>query len=278
MLITEILERNARMYGSEIALVERNPAINRRVEITWKTFDDQANQVAQALLKKGIQKGDCVVHLMMNCIEWLPIYFGILRTGAWAVPLNFRFVAKTIKRCTQTAEAKAFIFGEEFIERVDSIQSEISNSVEHFIFVGPEALCPAYAEPIEKAIQNQPPELPEVPLDLSDNAALYFTSGTTGTPKATLLTHRNLEFACFVENRHHNQTHDDNFLCIPPLYHTGAKMHWFGNFHRGCQSGHPQRNRTQMDSGSDLRRKDYRGLAAGSLGAWTFCLPLKTVK
>jgi len=49
------------------------------------------------------------------------------------------------------------------------------------------------------------------------------------------LTHRNLEHACYVENRHHNQTHADIFLCIPPLYHTGAKMHWFGNFIVGAR-------------------------------------------
>ncbi len=115
MLITEMLARNARMYGTDVALVEREPAKNKQKEITWKTFDDQANQVANALLQRGIGKGDRVVHLMMNCIEWLPIYFGILRTGAWAVPLNFRFDANTIKKCTEFAEAKAFIFGEEFI-------------------------------------------------------------------------------------------------------------------------------------------------------------------
>jgi acyl-CoA synthetase (AMP-forming)/AMP-acid ligase II len=187
-------------------------------------------------MARGVRKGDRVVHLMMNGIQWLPVYFGILRIGAWAVPLNFRFVAKTIATCTRTAEAKAFIFGEEFIERVEAIRSEIADSVQAFIFAGPEALRPAWAESLDRLIADHPAIPPGVSIDICDDAALYFTSGTTGTPKATRLTHRNLEHACYVENRHHNQTQTDNFLCIPPLYHTGAKMHWFGNFIVGAKT------------------------------------------
>ncbi|CAN2042381.1 AMP-dependent synthetase [Candidatus Magnetomoraceae bacterium gMMP-15] len=230
MLITEILARNARMYGDEIALIEREPAKNRRVSISWKEFDNQANQVAQALVARGIKKGDRVVHLMNNCIEWLPVYFGILRTGAWAVPLNFRFIAKTIKRCAETAGAKAFIFGKEFIDRINTVKKDLDKTVETYIFSGSENLKPEYAELYQKIIKSYEPVDPGIKINISDEAALYFTSGTTGTPKASLLTHRNLEFACFIENNHHRQTHEDNFLCLPPLYHTGAKMHWFGNF------------------------------------------------
>ncbi len=198
-------------------------------------FDDQANQVADALLKKGIRKGDRVVHLMKNCIEWLPAYFGILRTGAWAVPLNFRFDAMTIKRCTEVAEAKVFIFGEEFVDRINAIRKELS-SVAHFVFVGPEEMRPEYAEPFAAMLSSASAVEPLIDINITDSAALYFTSGTTGTPKATLLTHRNLEFACYAESAHHHQTHADNFLCIPPLYHTGAKMHWFGNLIVGARA------------------------------------------
>ena len=235
MLITEILARNARMYGNEIALVERNPAKNSRKEITWKEFDAEANRVANALLAKGIQKGDKVVHLMMNSIEWLPAYFGVLRTGAWVVPLNFRFSADDILYCSEIAEAKAFIYGEEFIDRVNPIKKTLDKTVADYIFVGPEDSKPEYAQQYTEFIAAASDEPLQEASDLNDSAALYFTSGTTGQPKAVLLSHRNLEHACYVENRHHNQTHEDNFLCIPPLYHTGAKMHWFGNFIVGAR-------------------------------------------
>ncbi len=236
MLITEILARNARMYGNETALIERIPAQNQRTEITWNEFNDQADHVAKALTGAGIQKGDRVVHLMVNCIEWLPIYFGILRTGAVAVPLNFRFDAENIQYCTSNTEAKAFVFGPEFLDRVNSIKNIIDTTVKTFVFVGAEERTPDYAIPYQQFISSQSKKSPAVDISISDNAGLYFTSGTTGKPKATLLTHRNLEFACFLENRHHNQTHEDNFLCIPPLYHTGAKMHWFGNFIVGAKA------------------------------------------
>ncbi|MBW2608815.1 MAG: AMP-binding protein [Deltaproteobacteria bacterium] len=235
MIIGEILAGNARMYGDEIALVERDPDRGIRREITWREFDDMANRIANALIAKGINKGDKVIHLTVNCLEWLPVYFGILRTGAWAVPLNFRFLAEDIRYCAEIAEGKAIVFGEEFIDRIDGIRDELV-TIRDFIFLGHPDKRPDYTEQFEGFIKTGSTDNPDIPIDLSDEAGLYFTSGTTGAPKPILLTHRNLEFACVIENRHHNQTHEDNFLCIPPLYHTGAKMHWFGNLIVGARA------------------------------------------
>ena len=156
MLITEILARNARMYTDKTALIERIPDQNLRKTITWQAFDQQADRVARALAARGIVKGDRVVHLMTNCIDWLPIYFGILRTGAWAVPLNFRFTAETIGTCVATAEAKAIFFGEEFIGRLAEIKPGLDKTVSSYIFVGEPAAQPPWAESFETVLAAPP--------------------------------------------------------------------------------------------------------------------------
>ena len=228
MLITEILARNARNYGDEIALVERDPAAGTRREISWSGFDRESNRLANALIRAGVSKGERVGQLLMNCLEWLPAYFGILRTGAWAVPLNFRFEAEVILACAELSDFRVFLFGPEFVERIEAVKAELD--IPLYIFLGPRDVCPDFAVYYEDFIDTADDSAPQVPLEISDDAALYFTSGTTGHPKAVRLTHRNLEHACYVENQHHGQTRADTFLCIPPLYHTGAKMHWFGSF------------------------------------------------
>jgi acyl-CoA synthetase (AMP-forming)/AMP-acid ligase II len=151
------------------------------------------------------------------------------------VPLNFRFTAEDIRYCAEIAEAKAILFGEDFIDRINTIKDDLV-TLKGYMFSGTADRMPDYAEDLETFLKTGPVDNPNVPIGLLDEAALYFTSGTTGQPKPILLTHRNLEAACIVENRHHNQTHEDNFLCIPPLYHTGAKMHWFGNFIVGAKA------------------------------------------
>lgn len=246
MQITEILARNARMHGHKAALIERvpgqsplpgqkAPTLERR-EMTWLRFHHFSNALAHFLCDIGIRKGDRVVLLMTNDIHWLPIYFGILRSGAVAVPLNFRFAAADIERCTMLCEAKAFIFGREFIDRITAVKPVLDQSVHTWIYSGPPADRPDFALSCIDIISGGDTSEVAVSIDSGDGAGIYFTSGTTGAPKGVFLRHRQLESACYVENRHHNQSIDDNFLCIPPLYHTGAKMHWFGNFIVGAKS------------------------------------------
>ncbi|MBQ6921976.1 MAG: acyl--CoA ligase [Clostridia bacterium] len=247
MVLADYLERNAVSYANDVALVELNPEApdkkkstwkeyalveeNRvrhfRRELTWKEFNDMANKVADVLFLRGIKKGDKVGILLMNCLEWLPIYFGILKTGALAVPLNFRYAAEEIAYCVDLAEVNLLVFGPEFIGRVEKIVDKLEKTTQLF-YVG-DSFCPTFAENFVEYLDGRSEENPDVPLTQEDDAAIYFSSGTTGFPKAILHSHRALMHAAVVEQKHHGQTRDDVFLCIPPLYHTGAKMHWMGS-------------------------------------------------
>ncbi|MDD6275172.1 MAG: class I adenylate-forming enzyme family protein [Clostridiaceae bacterium] len=250
MPITEILARNAALYGNDVSLVEINPEIRERHgttwreyelvetnpanryrrEITWREFDDAANRFANLLMSRGLGRGNKVAILLMNCLEWLPIYFGVLKTGAVVVPMNYRYTADEIKYCLELSESDALVFGPEFVGRVEDICMDIPR-VGTMLYVG--ETVPTFAESYDKLVPFFSTEPPRVHLTDDDDAAIYFSSGTTGFPKAILHAHRSLVCACEVEQHHHGQTREDVFLCIPPLYHTGAKMHWFGSFLTG---------------------------------------------
>ncbi len=250
MPITELLTRNATYFKNDVALVEINPEVKNiphvtwreysliesdrsgafRKQLTWGEFDVRANRFANLLLTRGVKKGDKVAILMMNCIEWLPIYFGVLKTGAIVVPLNFRYTAEEIRYCLDLADADALVFGPQFIGRVEEILDKIPK-VKNCFYVGED--CPSFADSYEKLIAYCSTQAPSVYITDDDDGAIYFSSGTTGFPKAILHAHRSLMHSAAVEQAHHGQTRDDVFLCIPPLYHTGAKMHWFGSLLSG---------------------------------------------
>lgn len=252
MPITDFLERNARLHPNEVSLVEVNPANQPdkdvswreyslieasggekyRREMTWKEFDVQANRFANLLLTRGVKKGDKVGILMMNCIDWLPIYFGILKSGAIAVPMNFRFSAEEIEYCVDLADISVLVFGPEFIERLEKVRSNMW--IKHYFYVGNNT--PVFADHYQTMIAYCSSCAPAVEIDDEEDGAIYFSSGTTGFPKAILHRHKALVASCRVEQKHHSQTRDDVFLCIPPLYHTGAKMHWFGSLLSGSKA------------------------------------------
>lgn len=255
MPITEFLERNAREFPQETALVEINPEHDRstaqehwtefglvemnyredtyRREISWQDFDCRANRFAHLLLANGVQKGDKVGVLLMNCLEWLPIYFGILKAGALAVPLNYRYTAEEIKYCLDLADCTLLVFGNEFVDRVFTVKDSMPK-LKKLYYLG--TACPLWAESYYQFMSYCSSRRPPVEITDDDNAAIYFSSGTTGFPKAILHKHRSLTHSAICEQKHHGQEHGDCFLCMPPLYHTGAKMHWFGSLVSGSRA------------------------------------------
>lgn len=253
MPVIEYLERNARQYPNEVALVELNPGVTetRRItwkeyelmqptseepyrrEITWSVFDEKANRFANMLLARGMQKGQKVAIIMYNCLEWLPIYFGVLKAGCIAVPFNFRYDADEILYCAELAEVDIIVFGPEFIGRIEQNAEKLMKG-RLLIYVGDN--CPSFAESYMETVANCSSMNPNVPIYEDDFGAIYFSSGTTGFPKAILHKHQSLTQAAQMEQKHHGTGRDDCFLCIPPLYHTGAKFHWMGSLVAGSKA------------------------------------------
>ena len=251
--IVDLLEKNARLIPDKEALAEINPANQPshtttwreynlietaegdkyRRSMTWREFDAQANQAANLLITRGVRKGDKVAILLMNCLEWLPIYFGILKCGALAVPMNYRYTAEEIRYCAELADVSVLIYGPEFIDRVAEIRDRLPD-IKNFFFVGED--IPEGADDFNRYLSCCSTTPPPVELCEDDDAAIYFSSGTTGFPKAILHAHRALLCSAKTERAHHGQSRDDVFLCIPPLYHTGAKMHWFGSLISGSRA------------------------------------------
>ena len=163
MPITEFLVRNAVLYPNDTALVEINPQFKSesritwreyslmqpepgepfRREMTWGEFDKKANRFANLLLTRGCKKGDKIAILLMNSLEWLPIYFGILKAGAVAVPLNYRYTADEIRYCLEKADCTMLVFGPEFTGRMENI-CDLIPRVKHLFYVGED--CPTFAD------------------------------------------------------------------------------------------------------------------------------------
>ena len=128
--------------------------------MTWNEFDAKANRLANFLLTRRITKGQRVGILLMNCLEWLLIYFGILKSGAMAVPLNFRYTPEEIRYCLDLADVDALLFGPEFTGRIEAICDRLPK-VKTLLYVGED--CPSFAESYNNLVSYCSSKAPQIP-------------------------------------------------------------------------------------------------------------------
>ncbi len=143
---------NASKFPEREFIIECYPSKGIRKAINWKQLNDHTNKLANYMKKEcGVKKGDIVVHLMMNSIEWYICYMAVLKTGATVTPLNFRFASGDIKYAADVTKCKVFILGDSFLPRVEPIMKEMGY-VKKYICAGeqvPSTMVP-YKEIIEK--------------------------------------------------------------------------------------------------------------------------------
>ena len=227
--VADLVAKNARLSPGSTAFVEVRALSGERREITWSAFNKRMNKVAHVLAAKGIGKGMRVALLGRNSIDWLEAFFGIIETGAWVIPLSFRFTDTDIKYCADIGEPNVFILDEEFASRVGAMRPGLPTVASYMTIGGGghEGM-----ERLEPLMEHASGAAIDVDLSSDDECALYFTSGTTGAPKAVLHAHRSLMVSAITEATNHNWTAGDRQLMMSPLYHL-AIGHLLGGVIKG---------------------------------------------
>lgn len=189
---------------SKIAITDLGGEVAPR-EFTYAQLDAMSNGVARALSKRGLKRGTRVAILSANRTEYLATYFGIMRAGLVAVPVNYRFPRNTIQFVIQDAGAK-FVF----CDRASRADCPPDLPVVMFGGEGSESFDAFLDSGTFETVIPQP----------SEPAMFLYTSGSTGTPKGVVLSHQSHIWV--VETRLASGLDRHRYLIAAPLYHMNA--------------------------------------------------------
>jgi acyl-CoA synthetase (AMP-forming)/AMP-acid ligase II len=213
------LGKRAHMNPNVEAVVD--VATNRR--FTFREVDDRANAIANALLAKGVKKGDRVGLLLMNSVEFYESFMGLAKIGAVSVPLNWRLVADELTYILKDAGTVALIYGGEFGEVVGDIQSRGNETdITNWIESAGGGERQLFAEDYDQVLASASTTAPEITASDDDDIFIMYTSGTTGLPKGALHTHATMTWALVSANATFDLRPKDRFSIVLPMYHIGA--------------------------------------------------------
>ena len=203
-----LLARSARYFPQKTAFV-----INGK-GLSFRDLNTRVNKLANALLSLGLKKGDRVGLLFHNSFPYLECYLALYKAGLVWVRLNARLTPSEIRRMIQDSETRALIHGPEFAKVAEEVSAELNWIIHHGVGAGID-----YEECLEKGSQQEP----GTDVCLDDLCDLWYTSGTTGTPKGIMLTHRNI-MACtqLLLSDVYDITSEDQFLTAGALSHAGS--------------------------------------------------------
>jgi len=156
---------------------------------TWAELNERANRLANGLLDMGLKKGDKVTILSFNGNEMLELFTGLNKAGLVIVNMNFRNVGKEISYQVNNSDSKAFVLGEEFVDRVWPIRDNFEHVAPgNYIVIGEQT--PERAVNYEDLLARADGANPGVEIGEDDPSLIIYTSGTTGHPKGAVRSHR----------------------------------------------------------------------------------------
>ncbi|MDR7126712.1 acyl-CoA synthetase [Pseudotabrizicola sp. 4114] len=223
MNLATLLSQSARRDPGGIALVMGD------TRWTWSAFESRTDALAAGLQQRlGLAKGDRVLCQSQNCLEMLQAMFAVWRVGAVWVPANFRQTPEEVAYLAQSSGARLMLCNAGF-----PAHAAACPGVEVLSF-GESGFAPS-VQALTEAFTGQRPQVAEV--DRDDPCWFFYTSGTTGRPKASVLTHGQM---AFVVNNHladlmPGLTANDASLVVAPLSH-GAGVHQLTQIARGVKT------------------------------------------
>jgi len=182
MILGELARRNARRYPQKTGVV------SGQVRLSFEEFNCRANSLANALIDLGLHRGDRVAVLLDSSYQYLELYFAVPKAAGVIVPLNTALSVPEMAYILRHAEVETLVFGERFETVVDSLLTEL-DSLKTLVVVGNSARAVGN---YEQLVASYPSTEPQVEVGEQDVAYLLYTSGTTGTPKGIMQTHRGI--------------------------------------------------------------------------------------
>ena len=229
-----ILAKRALLSPEAEAYVEGADTTKR---YTYGELNQRCNQIANAYLNAGIQKGDRVAFLLMNSIEFMESYFALAKIGAVVVPLNWRLVPDELEFILKDSGATRLIFDEDFIDTVVELHGRGDKTdVTHWLQVENQAEVCFFAEGYQSFQSSASSEEPEIAAEDSDMLYIMYTSGTTGLPKGVVHTHDSSIWALVTFMATGDLQMVDRYLACLPMFHVGALMPLALNVYRGTCS------------------------------------------
>ena len=196
--------------------------------ISYLDLHQRVNRACCWLQSLGIEKGDRVAAMLVNCPEFLELFLACSRIGAIFVPINYRLAAAELSYTLNNAAPRLFVFGEEFSETIAMPALDNHRSSMLLAVVG--ETTTAFANNIQDykgetaanhgqqtfLSDHMEPAVPE------EAHVIMYTSGTTGQPKGAVLSHRKTFFNCLNADIFFKLHFDDIMLIVLPLFHSGG--------------------------------------------------------
>ncbi len=206
---------------------ERSAVIFEGRELSWSELNAEANQVAHGLKRLGLTRGDCAALIMENRVEFLTSLIAVNKLGGIAALINTNLTGRALTHCLQITDARWCLFGEERLEAVAEISNETAlPDVMAWLYVRDSGTqqCPDWATDLGASAHeatSNPPETAEN--TIAEHALYVFTSGTTGLPKAAVMSNKRFILSSLMSSLGglRCDVNDRIYLCLP-LYHGTA--------------------------------------------------------